>query len=60
MSRDIVAGIDNNYDLDCPGTEIRYGLDFPHQFRPVLEHNKPLVQKVTGFFSRGKAAGALS
>ena len=33
---DSVVGIATRCRLDCPGIESRWGLDFPHPFRPTL------------------------
>ena len=46
------------YGLDGPGIESRRGRDFPDMSRPVLGPTQPPIQRVTGLFPRGKAAGA--
>ena len=58
VRRDGVVGIATRYVLDDPGIEARWGRDFPCPFRPAPSHTQPHVKWVTGFFPRGKAAGA--
>ena len=49
---DSVVGIATAYGLDGPGTESRWGRDFPHLSRPALGLTQPPVQWVPGL-SRG-------
>jgi hypothetical protein len=46
------VGIANDYGLDGPGIEARWGQDFSHTSRPALRHTQPPVQWVPGL-SRG-------
>jgi hypothetical protein len=46
------VGIANDYGLDGPEIESRWGRDFSHMSRPALRPTQPLVQWVLGL-SRG-------
>jgi hypothetical protein len=48
-----VVGIATGYELGDPGSESRWGRDFPHMFRPSLGPTQPALQCVPGL-SRGK------
>jgi hypothetical protein len=48
-----VVGIATCYALDGPGTQSRWGRDFPHLSIPAPGSTQPPVQWVSGF-SRGK------
>ena len=52
QGRDSSVGIATRYWLDGPGIESRWGRDFPHPYRPVLEPTQPPVQLVPDL-SRG-------
>jgi hypothetical protein len=43
-----VVGIATAYGLDGPGTESRWGRDFPHLSRPVLRPPQPPVKWIPG------------
>jgi len=45
-----------DYKLDGPGTESRWGRDFPHLSKPALGSTQPPVQWVPGL-SRGEKSG---
>jgi len=55
--RDSVTSTATRYWLDSWGIESRWRRDFPHTSRPALGTSHPLVQWVTSFFPRVKAAG---
>jgi hypothetical protein len=57
VGRDSSVGIASRYWLDGPGIESRWGRDFPHPSREILEPTQPPIQWVPGL-SRGKVAGA--
>jgi hypothetical protein len=38
------VGVANDYGLDGPGIEFRWGRDFPHLSRPALEPTQPPVK----------------
>ena len=48
VDRDSSVGIATRYELDGPGIEFRWGLDFPHPFRPALRPIQSPVQWVPG------------
>jgi hypothetical protein len=48
MGLDSSVGIATRYGLDGPGIESRWGRDFPHPSRPVLEPTQPPIQRVPG------------
>jgi hypothetical protein len=41
--RDSSVGIATRYGLDGPGTESRWGRDFPHPYRPALGPTQPPI-----------------
>jgi len=43
---DSSVGIATRYGLDGPGTEFRWGQDFPHRSRPALGLTQPPTQWV--------------
>ena len=49
---DSSVGIAIRYGLDGPGTESRWGRDFPHTSGPTLWPTKPAVKRVLAL-SRG-------
>jgi len=50
--RDSVVDIANGYGLDGPGTDSRWGRDFPHLSRPAMGPTQLPRQRVPGL-SRG-------
>jgi len=54
VDRDGSVGIATCYGLDSPEIKSRWGRDFPHPSRPVLEPTQPPVQWVPGL-SRGQS-----
>jgi len=58
VGRDSSVGIANRYGLDSLENEPRWGRDFPHSFKSVLEPKEPPVQRVLGVFPRGKGCKA--
>jgi len=58
MGRGSSVCIATGYELDEPGTESRWGRDFPHPSRPAQGLTQPPIQWVPGRFPGGKAAEA--
>jgi hypothetical protein len=52
------VGIATGYGLDGPGSESRWGRDFPHLSRPALRSTQSPVQWVLGLPRGRKADGA--
>jgi len=52
------VGIATRYGLDGPGTEFRWGRDFPHSSRPPLVPTQLLYNRYWVSFLGGKAACA--
>ena len=46
MGRDSSVGIATRNGLEGMGIESRWGLDFPHPFRPALRPTQPPVHRV--------------
>jgi hypothetical protein len=55
-----VVGIATGYGFDGPGIEPRWGRDFPHLSRLVLEPAQPPVQWVSGLSSEVKSGGGVT
>lgn len=58
--QDCEVSIVNCSELEGPGTESRWGQDFPQLSRPVLEPTQPPLQRVLGLFPRDKVVRAWS
>ena len=52
-----IIKIATHHGLESPGIESRWGRDFGHTSRPVLEPIQPNIQWVPGLFPGGKPAG---
>jgi len=53
LDRDSSVGIATRYGLDGPGTESRWGRDFPHLSRPALGPTRRPIRSVPCFSGRG-------
>jgi hypothetical protein len=58
IGRDSSVGIATRYRLDGPGSSPGGGRDFPHHSKPILGPTQLPVERVSGHFPGGKAAGA--
>jgi len=54
---DDIVGIAPHYGVEDVGSEIRWGREFLHPFRPALWANQPTVDLVEGLVLGGKAVG---
>ena len=50
------VGIATGYELEGPGIESRWKIDFPHLFRPALGPTQPPLQWVLGLSQEWRAA----